>query len=77
MIDRYPGVIAWCASVEDVVIAIIIGREQDLDISVGSDGPHVAGWSVTDGGLMIDMHLMTKVVTDPVTRIAHVGGGAL
>jgi len=26
---------------------------------------------------MIDMHLMTKVVTDPVTRIAHVGGGAL
>ena len=77
MIDRYPAVIARCAGVNDVVRAVNFGRGQRLEISVRSGGHHVAGWSVTDGGLMIDMRLMNKVVIDPDARIAYVDGGAL
>ena len=77
MIDRYPGVIARCAGVEDVVNAVNFGREQGLEISVRSGGHHVAGWSVTDGGLMIDMRRMNNVEVDPSSRTAQVGGGAI
>lgn len=77
MVDRYPAVITRCASVEDVVRAVNFGREQGLEISVRSGGHHVAGWSVTDGGLMIDMRGMNKVEVDPSSRTAQVAGGAI
>jgi FAD/FMN-containing dehydrogenase len=77
MIDRRPSVIARCAGVEDVARAVSFGRDQELEISVHSGGHHVAGWSVTDGGLMIDMRNMNKVVIDPDARIAYIGGGAI
>ncbi|UEC42811.1 MAG: FAD linked oxidase domain protein [Methanothrix sp.] len=76
MIDRRPAVIAQCAGTEDVVRAVRFGLDLGLEIAVRSGGHSVAGWGVTDGGLMVDLRHMNAVEVDPEARIAHVAGGA-
>ncbi len=77
LIDHHPAIIAGCANVSDVVQAVNFGRENGLEIAVRSGGNHVTGWSLSDGGLVIDMRAMNTVRVDPGARTAHVGGGAI
>lgn len=75
-IDRYPQVIARCASVSDVAAAVNFGQAEMLEISVRGGAHSFSGASVVDGGLMIDLSPMNRVSVDPVNRRAVVGGGA-
>jgi FAD/FMN-containing dehydrogenase len=76
MIDRRPGIIAQCNDVNDVVRAIRFGRTHGLEIAVRGGGHSVAGKSLTDGGLVIDLRKMNAVTVDPDGRTATVAGGA-
>ncbi len=76
MIDRRPEVIAQCASTDDVVAAIRHGVDEDLEISVRGGGHSVAGNSLSDGGLVVDLSAMTGVTVDSEARTARVEGGA-
>jgi hypothetical protein len=76
-VDRRPGVIARCATVEDVVAAVVFARERSLDVSVRCGAHHGAGMAVCDDGVMIDLSLLNQVVVDPDAQRARVGGGAL
>src|SRR5918997_4276673 len=55
MIDRRPTLIASCAGVADVMTSVRFARDQQLLVSVRCGGHGVAGFSVCDGGLMIDL----------------------
>jgi FAD/FMN-containing dehydrogenase len=77
MIDHRPVAIARCASADDVVAAVRLAREGDLEIGVRCGGHNIAGLAVPDGGLMIDLTPMCGVVVDPIARRARVQGGAL
>ena len=77
MIDRRPQMIVRAASVADVVTAIRLARELDLELGVRCGGHNVAGFAVPEGGLMIDLTLLNRVRVDPVRRRAWVQGGAL
>jgi FAD/FMN-containing dehydrogenase len=77
MVDHRPRTIVRCASVADVVAAVRIARERDLEIGVRCGGHNIAGLSVPEDGLMIDLRPMSGVRVDPQRRLARVQGGAL
>ncbi|RJQ75834.1 FAD-binding oxidoreductase [Pseudonocardiaceae bacterium YIM PH 21723] len=77
MIDRKPALIARCRSAADVSAAIRYARGAELDVSVRCGGHNVAGTSVTDGGVMIDLSLMRSVNVDVDARVAEADGGCL
>ncbi len=76
MIDRRPSGIAQCAGVDAVVRAVRFGRNLGLEIAVRGGGHGVAGKSLTEGGLMIDLRRMNAVSVNPEARAVTVGGGA-
>lgn len=76
MIDRRPAVIAQCESTADVVTAVRFARDLDLKIAVRGGGHSVAGMSLNDGGLVVDLRRMHEVTVHPAAMAAHIGGGA-
>jgi FAD/FMN-containing dehydrogenase len=76
-VDRMPHAIVRPRVVADVVAAVRYARDAGLAVAVRGGGHHVAGYSVVDGGLTIDLSLMRRVSVDPARRIARVEGGAL
>jgi FAD/FMN-containing dehydrogenase len=76
LIDKRPLLIARCRSVDDVVWAVNLGRDCELEVAVRGGGHNVAGHATVDRGLMIDLSLMHHVTVDPKARVAVAEGGA-
>ena len=76
-VDRRPRLIARCRGTADVAAAVRFARKCDLEIAVRGGGHNVAGTAVCDDGIVIDLSAMRAVSVDPLTRTAHVQGGAL
>ena len=76
MVDRRPAMIVRCADAADVPHVLAYAREHDLDISVRGGGHNIAGSSVCEGGVMLDMSTMREVVVDAKRRLASVQPGA-
>jgi FAD/FMN-containing dehydrogenase len=76
MIDKKPAVIAQCADTDDVIRAVRFGRDQGLEIAVRGGGHSVAGRSLTEGGIVVDLRRMNAVSVDPEARTVTVAGGA-
>jgi FAD/FMN-containing dehydrogenase len=77
MIDKQPEIIARCKNVMDVINAIRFARANDLPLSIRGGGHNVAGYAVCDGGLVIDMANMKRVVVNPESQTVIVEAGAL
>ncbi|MGH8185264.1 MAG: FAD-binding oxidoreductase, partial [Steroidobacteraceae bacterium] len=77
LFDRRPALIARCHTTADVSRSVRFAREHDLLLSVRGGGHSIAGYSVVDDGLVIDIAAMRAVNVDAANRRAQVGGGAL
>ncbi len=77
MIDRRPGLIARCATTDDVGAAVRLARRHDLLVSVRGGGHGVSGKALCDGGLTIDLSRMRRVEVDAAEGLVRVQGGCL
>src|SRR5215469_1886825 len=68
MIDRRPAIIARCAGAADVIACVRFALEHDIVVSVRGGGHSVAGKSVCEAGLMIDLSAMKGVRVDPLKK---------
>jgi FAD/FMN-containing dehydrogenase len=75
LIDKHPSLIARCRTSTDVAAALARSRREGLEVSVRGGGHNVAGKSVTEGGLMIDLSPMKGIEVDPATRTARAQPG--
>ncbi|MGH2726620.1 MAG: FAD-binding oxidoreductase, partial [Actinomycetota bacterium] len=74
-VDKHPGMIVRCAGTEDVVRAVDFARGKGLRVAVRAGGHSLAGKSVCDGGMVIDVSGMKRIEIDPVKRIARADAG--
>jgi FAD/FMN-containing dehydrogenase len=74
-IDRWPGLICRPAGVADVIRAVHFAREHHLLVAVRGGAHNVAGTSVCNGGLVIDLSRMQGIRVDLVQRTVRAEGG--
>jgi FAD/FMN-containing dehydrogenase len=76
-VDRRPAAVAYATDADDVSAAIRACRAAGLCFTIRAGGHSVAGRSVRDGALCIDVRALNSVDVDPETALVRVGGGAL
>ncbi|MEK1851902.1 MAG: FAD-binding oxidoreductase [Phyllobacterium sp.] len=74
-IDRRPALIAYCADTNDVIQAVTFARSHNCLVAVRSGGHNVAGLSVCDDGMVIDLSRMKHIAVDPIRLVAHAEAG--
>lgn len=76
MIDRYPALIIQCSGTADVIKAVRFAKDHNLLISVRGAGHNIAGRSLENDVLLIDLSKLRYVHVDPCKAIATVSPGA-
>jgi FAD/FMN-containing dehydrogenase len=74
-VDRRPALIALAGSTADVAAALRFALERGLPVAVRAGGHSLAGFSVIDDGVVIDLRGLSAIDVDPARRRARVGAG--
>jgi FAD/FMN-containing dehydrogenase len=77
MIATAPALVLQPGGARDVATAVRFARDHGLLMSIKSGGHNIAGTSIADGGLTLDMSRMRAVAVDEAARLAHVEPGCL
>ncbi len=75
MIDREPAAVARCTGAADVIAVVKYARDNGIPATVRGGGHHVAGKSVRDDAIVIDLAPMQGIHVDPGTKRARAQGG--
>jgi len=73
--DRRPAAIVRVANADDVARVVTLARDGGLELAVRSGGHSVAGHSVTDGGVVLDLADMKGLHIDVEGRTAWAESG--
>jgi FAD/FMN-containing dehydrogenase len=76
-IDEHPPAIVACADAEDVALALQVATDHDVAVTVRGGGHNVAGRSIRDGALLLDLSALRAVTVNRDARVASAQGGAL
>lgn len=77
MIDRHPALIVRPTGAADIRDAVAFARERHLPLSVRCGGHSVAGVSMVEGGVLIDLCSLKGVHIDPERGTAITNAGVL
>ena len=75
MIDRRPAAIVRCHTAGDVAHALRFAAAYRMLVAVRGGGHHIAGNSICEGGLVIDVAALNSVQVDRDRGTARVGAG--
>lgn len=76
-IDRCPAFIVRCRRTAEVAAAVRFAADHGLLLAVKSGGHSIPGWSVCEGGVMIDLSPMKGLHVDTTKRLATAEPGLL
>jgi FAD/FMN-containing dehydrogenase len=75
--DRRPALIVRCAGAPDIARALDFAQTNNLPLAVRGGGHNRAGFSVCDGGVVVDLSGMNRVEVNASKRVARAGAGSL
>jgi FAD/FMN-containing dehydrogenase len=75
-VDKRPAVIVRVANSDDVARVIEHARETGLELAIRSGAHNPVGYSVSDGGIVLDLHDMRRSEVDAPSRTAWAETGA-
>jgi FAD/FMN-containing dehydrogenase len=76
-VDKYPALVAYCRSKADVIVAVRAAQDVGVPLAVRGGGHQVAGLSVCEGGLTVDLSGMHTVTLSADHALVRAGGGCL
>src|SRR5687768_8658059 len=74
--DRHPFAIVHAVNAEDIALAVRFARDHRHPLAVRSGGHSMAGHSMVDGAVVVDLSGMKRISIDPEARIARIQAGA-
>jgi len=74
-IDKRPAVIVQVADADEVSRVVSLARETGLELAVRGGGHSVAGYSVCDDGIVLDLRAMKGLDIDVAARTAWAESG--
>jgi FAD/FMN-containing dehydrogenase len=77
MVAKAPALVLQPTSAAQVAAAVGFARDHGLLLSIKGGGHNMAGTSIAERGLTLDMSRMRDVTVDPDARLARVGPGCL
>ena len=77
MVAKAPAFVLQPTSAAEVAAVVGFARDHGLMLSVKGGGHNMAGTSIAERGLTLDMSHMRDVTVQPDARVAHVGSGCL
>ncbi len=77
MAARLPALVLQPASAHDVAAAVKFASEHGLLLSIKGGGHNIAGTSMAEEGLTLDLSRMREISVDPEARLVQVGPGCL
>jgi hypothetical protein len=69
-IDRHPAIIVKAADANEVAHVVALARDTGLELAVRSGGHSLAGHSVSDGGIVLDLSAMRALHINAEQRTA-------
>ena len=73
--DRRPLCIVRASSAADVARTVLFARETGLELAVRGGAHSLAGFSTTDGGIVLELGEMKGLHIDPIRRLAWAQAG--
>jgi FAD/FMN-containing dehydrogenase len=77
MVAEVPALVLQPSSAHDVAAAVGFARDHGLLLSIKAGGHNIAGTSIAEGGLTLDMSRMRDVTVDAQAKLVNVGPGCL
>ena len=77
MVARTPSLVIQPVSADDVGAVVDFAVEHGLALGVKGGGHNIAGTSMVEAGLVLDMSVMRDVEVDADAKLVHVGPGCL
>jgi FAD/FMN-containing dehydrogenase len=74
-IDKRPAVIVQVADADEVSRVVSLARDTGLELAVRGGGHSVAGYSVSDGGIVLDLRAMKGLDIDVAARTVWAESG--
>jgi FAD binding domain len=73
MVAKVPALVLQPASAHDVSEAVRFARDSGLLLSIKGGGHNIAGTSIAENGLALDMSLLRSVTVDSDTKLGTRG----